>query len=149
MEGFQHIVITFISNQEHLNEFKQTDRIQIVVGLVLIMIAAGGLRPSVLSFSEEQFSFLRFSKKFAKFLVYCYVLVNLASLISATTVPYLRDLESCRICKIAIHASYVGIVSFWLLLLVSAVRCFTTGVIKPSAVLKNMWHCIRVSGLMI
>lgn len=148
VDGIKYAVIDFISNEEN-NGLREIDRMLTVAGLALIMIAAGGLRPSLLSFSEEQFSYLHFSKKYAKFLVYCYVTVNLASLISAATVPYLRDLESCRYCKLGIQASYVALILLGLLLIVVAVRCFATGVIKPSVVLANMLKCVWVRSAMV
>lgn len=143
-EEFEDVVVDFITDDETITGLRYANRILTASGLVLIMIAAGVLRPSLLSFAEEQFTFLHFSKKYAKFLVYCYVIVNIASLISATTIPYLRDLKSCSDCKLGIYATYVALIFLALLLIVLAIRCFKEGGIKRTRLLWNMLKCTWV-----
>lgn len=66
-----------------------------VIGLILISIGTGGIKPCVAAFGGDQFKIPEQAKMLATFFSLFYMSINAGSLISTTITPILREDVHC------------------------------------------------------
>lgn len=66
-----------------------------VIGLILIGIGSGGIKPCVAAFGGDQFKIPEQAKQLASFFSFFYFSINAGSLISTTLTPILREDVHC------------------------------------------------------
>lgn len=66
-----------------------------VLGLILISIGTGGIKPCVAAFGGDQFKIPEQAKMLATFFSLFYMSINAGSLISTTITPILREDVHC------------------------------------------------------
>lgn len=66
-----------------------------IVGLLLIGIGSGGIKPCVSAFGGDQFKIPEQAKQLASFFSFFYFAINAGSLISTTLTPILREDVHC------------------------------------------------------
>lgn len=66
-----------------------------VIGLILISIGTGGIKPCVSAFGGDQFKIPEQAKMLATFFSLFYMSINAGSLISTTITPILREDVHC------------------------------------------------------
>lgn len=85
---------------ENCEKFKQTSKLNFhrtftILGLFLIALGSGGIKPCVSAFGGEQFKMPQQAAQLAVFFSLFYFSVNAGSLISTTVTPFLREDVSC------------------------------------------------------
>ena len=66
-----------------------------VIGLMLIAIGTGGIKPCVSAFGGDQFKLPEQAKQLATFFSLFYMAINAGSLVSTTLTPILREDVQC------------------------------------------------------
>lgn len=66
-----------------------------ILGLVLIAVGTGGIKPCVAAFGGDQFKLPEQAKYLATFFSLFYLSINIGSLISTTLTPILREDVHC------------------------------------------------------
>lgn len=66
-----------------------------VLGLLLIALGTGGIKPCVSAFGGDQFKLPEQAKELGKFFSIFYLAINVGSLISTTLTPILREDVHC------------------------------------------------------
>lgn len=66
-----------------------------VIGLLLIAIGTGGIKPCVSAFGGDQFKLPEQTKQLATYFSVFYLAINIGSLISTTLTPILREDVQC------------------------------------------------------
>lgn len=66
-----------------------------LIGLLLIAIGTGGMKPSIVSFGGDQFVLPQQQVQLAAYFSLFYFMISLGSLISSTVTPMLREYVHC------------------------------------------------------
>lgn len=114
------------------------------IGLFLIAIGTGGIKPCVVSFGGDQFKLPEQKIEMGSFFAMFYASINMGSLVSTFLTPYLREVEcmgqnSCYSLAFGVPAA----------LMLSAIICFFCGknkytVTKPETnVIVESFKCIK------
>ena len=79
----------------HIPSFHHPFRVFTLIGLLLIAIGSGGIKPCVAAFGAEQFKLPEQAKQLASFFSVFYFSINAGSLISTVLTPILREEVKC------------------------------------------------------
>jgi solute carrier family 15 (oligopeptide transporter), member 1 len=78
-----------------LNYFVSSERAVTIMGLLLIAMGTGGIKPCVSAFGGDQFKIPQQMKQLATFFSLFYMAINAGSLISTFITPILREDVKC------------------------------------------------------
>lgn len=78
-----------------MSKFNVCFRVFTLIGLLLIAIGSGGIKPCVAAFGAEQFKLPEQAKQLASFFSVFYFSINAGSLISTVLTPILREDVHC------------------------------------------------------
>lgn len=114
-------------------------------GLTMVMFAAGVLKPCILSLSTEQFKFLHHSKRYSRYLHATHVILNLAALIVAVLIPFVREFEFCKYCRFGVYWVLTGVLVIGSFVFCCSREQLIPATMRSNLALKNVFECIRVS----
>lgn len=90
-QSFKHRIYRSITKIFYFNNFSELT----IIGLLLIAIGTGGIKPCVSAFGGDQFKIPEQAKQLATFFSLFYLAINAGSLISTTITPILREDVHC------------------------------------------------------
>lgn len=145
LEAYIKQYLAGTADYDKLSRLLMINRLLTTVGLGMLMVASGLLRPCIISLSEEQFKFLHFSPHYSRFLVVSHIVVHVAALITAGLAPFVREVKPCQYCEAGVYFAFTVLITLGLLLLLGFKRSMAQATIRPGVALKSYYGCLRVT----